>query len=238
MNAFDGEIILHKEIQELLSKEGRIPPKELRPYLTPDGQELWDNIDFEYYYLHQELKAYFQGLPSQLEFLPQEDRDYLEAKKKWFLALYELIRQSWKYLTPYHNDKNGNPLTPGLLAAELLQAECQAKLIPAIAGRAEIAPRRNYELRAKIAKAEHKGARAVNQLLKDCRRQWGEFDKPVSVIAAVLSYCRASSQDKYVKQALKAYDTAANELNSVVVRQGGYAKRKMEVWEKGSRKSS
>jgi hypothetical protein len=226
------------EVQELLSKEGKIPPKALRPYLSHDGQELWDTVDFEYQHLHQELKAYFQGLPSQLESLPEQWRVYLEAKKRWFLSLYELIRQAWSHLTPYHQDRHGNPLTPGLLAAELLEIQCKGELLPAIAGRAEIAPRRNYELGAKIAKARHKGTRATDQLMKDARRGWGEFYESASYIVAVLSHCRAASHDKYVKQSLKAYDLAASELDAIIIKQGQYAKCKTQVWEKGSRKSS
>lgn len=236
-------IIPGDEQNNLLSKRYKIPPIEIRQYLSLDGQELWDTTSFEYYHFHAELKAYFQGLPSQLESLGEEWRCYLEAKKKWFLALYELIRQSWHYLTPCHRDNKGNELTPGLLVAEILENECRGSLIPAVAERAEIDTRFNYELPAKIAKAKHQGERSLRQLDYKCRKKWGEqygnysFYDAASLEVAILSWCRyASTQDKYAKTALKAYEVAATELDAILIKYWGFRKRKQEVWENGSRK--
>ncbi|MHC5612528.1 MAG: hypothetical protein ACYTXA_16315 [Nostoc sp.] len=238
-------IIPHEEQAKLLSKKNEIPPIELRQHLSPDGQELWDTTNFEYYHFHAELKAYFQGLPSQLQSLSEEWRCYLEVKRKWFLALYELIRQSWQYLTPYHQDKNGNELTPGLLAAEILEAECRGSLLPAVAARVEIAPRFNYDLPAKIAKARHKGKRSIDQLNYECRKKWGEqygdysLYKVAATQVGILSWCRyAASQDKYAKNALKAYELAATDLQSTLHKHWNYRKRKQEIWENGNKKLS
>lgn len=239
-----NQLISHEEQTRLLSKKNKIPPIELRQYLSQDGQGLWDTTNFEYYHFHAELKAYFQGLPSQLQSLSEEWRCYLETKRKWFLALYELIRQSWQYLTPYHKDKNGNELTPGLLAAEILEAECKGSLLPAVADRVEIDPRFNYDLPAKIAKANHKGKHSIDQLDYNCRKKWGEqygdysLYKAASLEPAILSWCRyAASKDKYAKDALKAYELAVEDLQSVLVKHWNYRKRKQEIWENGSRKS-
>lgn len=236
----NSELITTEVVQELLCKQAEIPPKFLRKnYLSSDGQNLWDSVEFEYYHFHSELTAYFQGLPSQLENLDEKWRDYLEAKKHWFLALYELIRTSWKYLDVYHIDRNGRKLTPGLLTAEILESESKGKLLPAIAGRAEIAPRRNYELNAKIAKAAHKGDRSVKQLYKDSKRNWGEFYQAESLEVAVLSYCRfAATQDKYVKSVLENYNLAALKMNAAMMKHWKYAKAKQQLWEGGSIKTS
>ncbi len=233
-------LITTKVVQELLCKRDKIPPKFLkRHYLSPDGQNIWDAVEFEYSRFHSELMAYFQGLPSQLEDLDGRWRDYLEAKKHWFLALYELVRTSWKYLDVCHIGKNGKRLTPGILTAEILESESKGKLLPAIAGRAEVAPRRNYELNSKIAKAAHRGDRASNQLYKDSKRNWGEFYKHASLEVAVLSHCRfAANQDKYVKSVLENYDLAVRKMDAVIVKHWKYAKAKQQVWEGGSIKTS
>jgi hypothetical protein len=228
-----------EEQQRLLSKRRKIPPIQLRESLSADGQVIWDNLNFEYHHLHKELEAYFKGLPSQLTGLSDEWRERLEATKQWFLAIYELIRQSWDYLTPYHKDGRGSVLTPGLLAAEILEADCKGSLLPAIAGRVVISPRFNYELPAKIAKAKHRGKNSLNQLTKDCSRKWGEYKKAAALEVAVLSWCQdAATKDEYAKQALEIYNCKTNELNRINQKWANSRKGKDEPFEKGSRKTS
>ncbi|MBP5977000.1 hypothetical protein HW132_30840 [Brasilonema sp. CT11] len=74
-----------------------IPPLTLRPFLTKDGQELWDNCRCEHDILYQKLETFFNGLPSQLDELEPDWQNYFNTRRRWFLTLYELVRQSWKY---------------------------------------------------------------------------------------------------------------------------------------------
>jgi len=225
------------EQKQLLSKRGKLPPSEWRKHLSKEGLELWDSLNSDYENLHNELEAYFQGLPSQLSDLSGDKRELLEARKDWFLGFYELLRQAWDFLTPYHFDRYGNEVTPGLLASEILKQECYGSMQPAIAGRVEIAPRRNYDSFAKMLKAERRGDKAIKQFEKDYFRQLGAYKKNQELEVAVISYCRyAATQDKYVKKALKKFDDSRETLRAKGNRIFNVPKKKQEIWEKGFRK--
>lgn len=228
-----------EEQQELLCKWGEIPPKSCRRFLSVDGQNLWDCLEFEYEYFYRELEAFFRGEPSQLTELEPKWKHYLRAKREWFLAFYQLLRDAWRHLPEEFKSREDKKLTPGLLASEILEAESKAKLLPAIAGYVEVTPRRNYDLPAKVAKAVHRSDKFVEQVQKDYDRQLGEFYNAAQFEVSIISHCRgAATKDEQVKESLEAFEKQRDKLSAVIYKYWNYRKATQQIWDRGVTKTS
>jgi hypothetical protein len=213
-----------------------LPPIQAS-YLSEDGQKLWNSARNEYRILHDELKAYFAGDESLLPKLEGDFKDYMILKRDCCLAFYSLIRDAWEYLKPcYGTDKNGNPLTPGKLLIAILEMESRGMMVPAFVGRCDINPRKSYELRTKIRKAEKGKLREfeVRQLEKDAKNHDGSFHLFAKLEVAILSHCRAAAEtNKQIKKQMLRLDDIREELQKHSYKRFNFRKRKAEVWEKG-----
>lgn len=222
------------EITAILYSLQDIPPMSLKSSLTEDGQKLWDNCRYEHDVFYQELEAYFKGLPSQLDQLENDNwRNYFDCKRRWFLALYQVIRVSWKHLEPFHYDESGNELTPGLLVSKIIEVECFASLLPTLEDHCEIVPRRLYDLESRIAKAIHQNT--IDQLFKEIREENKTVDKLAIFRVIVLSYCRGNKKDNLIARALNDYESVASELSDLTRKVGNFRRTKKQTWIDGEK---
>lgn len=67
---------------------------------TPDRVEHWKQVKARYSLLYAALQTYFTGEVSPLQDLPDSEQELAMAHRDDYLALYALIHDGWKYISP------------------------------------------------------------------------------------------------------------------------------------------
>jgi hypothetical protein len=209
---------------------GGLPPISCSQLWTEDQKRHLEKIRRDYLVLRDELQAYFSGKPSQLTHLSQDEQEKFEAWKNVILALYEVLRLGWSCLQ--QSKLNDQIKTPGELLVALLEDESLGQLMPCVAGRVELNPRKLYKIKNKAEKVRDADEKAGEKVLANYKKLMKDFLPFSEAQLKCLLVCRnAAKTDRNLKRKLTAFDVASSEFEKIMYR--SYRGLGAIAWQKG-----
>lgn len=225
-------IIPDQDKKHILKSMNGLPPfSALLKCKTDEQKNEWGKLYDLYRLQALELENYFSGKPSIFQqepnFYTKKDKEFFNSLMRWYLALYQLIRDCWGYLKEAsYRFEIVIPDSPGQFFTAFLETGCNA-MINQFLYYSEHSPRRNHKLYSEEKKI--RVLRKKAELSHSEKTKIAEYDKRVDKLfnnqdkSHLLLYCMVmdiarenKKRDKDVALSWRAFEESSDRLDRII----------------------
>lgn len=219
--------ISKSEQEQIIKTINGLPPfMWLVKCKTSDQFYHWEECLNTFQNLCSELKAYFSGQDSSVNYGSPKTQKVFELTSKRYIDLYGLIRDCWSHLKEACSIlKIPFPETPGMFLSRIIEMECEAQFNKC-QSYFEYRPRKLHDLYRLDRQVRMLRAKKDKLTIKE-QSKIQKFDREVESLKKqdqnsfwaywlVLDVARANQQDESIQVSLRRYEARCEELDQIL----------------------